>query len=107
MTEFEEQHGKDKKELLAITSQIEAMLDRFEELRIPEYVSYLNSSRKLFFINFISGIFRGIGYAFGAVVVFALCLYMLQQLAVSNVPIIGKYIAQIVSIVENNSAFKH
>ncbi|MEI6285078.1 MAG: DUF5665 domain-containing protein [Bacillota bacterium] len=103
----DEQHSKDKKELLAIATQLETLLDRFEELKIPEYVAYLNTSRKLFWINFVSGVFRGIGYAFGAVVVFALFLYVLQQLAISNVPFIGKYIAQIVSIVENNGSFKH
>ncbi|MFA6075880.1 MAG: DUF5665 domain-containing protein [Negativicutes bacterium] len=103
----DDQHSKDKKELIAIATQLETMLDRFEELKIPEYIAYLNTNRKLFWINFISGVFRGIGYAFGAVVVFALFLYILQQLAISNVPFIGKYIAQIVSIVENNGSFRH
>lgn len=103
----DEQHAKDNKELRAIVTQLEVMLDRFEELKIPEYLAYLNTQRKLFWVNFVSGVFRGIGYAFGAVVVFALFLYILQQLAISNVPFIGKYIAQIVSIVENNGSYKH
>ena len=52
--------------------------------------------------NFIVGIFRGMGIGIGLTIVSAIILILLQQIVKLNIPVIGKYIADIVAIVERN-----
>lgn len=72
-----------------------------EKLGIAEYVEMLSNPRRLFFINFWSGVIRGFGMAIGFTLLAALVIYALQQLVVLNTPLIGDFIADIVNIVQN------
>ena len=72
-----------------------------EKLGIAEYVQMLNSPRRLFFVNFWSGVVRGFGMAIGFTLLAALVIYALQQIVVLNTPLIGNFIADIVNIVQN------
>ena len=49
-----------------------------------------------------SGVARGIGFSIGFTVLGALLLYVLQHIALANLPIIGKFLAELVRIVESN-----
>ena len=48
------------------------------------------------------GAARGIGFSIGFTVLGALLLYILQSIALANLPIIGRSLAELVRIVENN-----
>ena len=50
----------------------------------------------------VSGAARGIGFSIGFTVLGALLLYVLQSIALANLPIIGKFLAELVRIVESN-----
>ena len=51
--------------------------------------------------NFVAGIFRGIGIGIGVTIITAIIIYFLQKLVRLNLPGIGKYIYDIVEIVES------
>jgi len=72
-----------------------------EKLGIAEYVEMLNNPRRLFFINFWSGVIRGFGMAIGFTLLAALVIYILQQIVVLNTPLIGNFIADLINIVQN------
>ncbi len=57
--------------------------------------------RKRLVIEFVSGIARGIGFSIGFTLLGALLLYALRNIALANLPVIGKFLADIVRIVEN------
>lgn len=63
--------NKEEQEIEVVVSHVEKLLNRLEEIKINEYLDYLNNKKRLVIVNFVAGLFRGIGYAFGAVVVFA------------------------------------
>lgn len=65
-----------------------------------EYARYLYSPRRMIMSNFVAGLARGIGMALGFSLLGAAVVYLLQQLATENVPIIGDFIARIISAVE-------
>ncbi len=48
------------------------------------------------------GAARGIGFSIGFTVLGALLLYILQSIALANLPIIGRFLAELVRIVESN-----
>ena len=52
--------------------------------------------------DLLSGAARGIGFSIGFTVLGALLLYVLQSIALANLPIIGKFLAELVRIVESN-----
>ena len=83
-----------------ITIQLEKLVCHLESLRIAEYMDLLERPVKLILINFIAGLARGLGIAIGATVFFALLLNFLRSLILLNLPGIGGFIAEIVSIVE-------
>jgi len=71
-----------------------------ENLSIAEYVELVRNPRRMFFLNFISGIGRGFGIAVGFTVLGALSLVFLRYLLMLNLPGIGGFIAELVRIVQ-------
>ncbi|MCL6477194.1 MAG: DUF5665 domain-containing protein [Peptococcaceae bacterium] len=71
-----------------------------EKMKLAEYVDLLHSPWRLLWINFISGIARGLGIAIGFAILGAIALIVLQRLVDLNLPVIGSFIADIVEIVQ-------
>jgi hypothetical protein len=58
---------------------------------------------RLIFVNFVAGLARGLGIAFGATLIFALMIELLRRLILLHIPGIGEFIADIVHIVETRN----
>lgn len=69
-----------------------------EKLKLAEYIRHLNNPGKVIWINFLGGLARGFGAAIGFVLLGAIVIYILQQSILSNIPLIGKIVADIVKI---------
>lgn len=86
-----------------LNRNIEKLVELLESKNIEEMIYILGNKKEIIKRNFIAGIFRGIGIGIGVTVVTALIIYVLQKIVRLNLPIIGKYIYDIVEIVENHS----
>lgn len=73
-----------------------------ENLNIAEYVALVRDPRRMFFLNFLSGIGRGFGIAVGFTLLGAVLVVLLRRLVMLNLPGIGGFIAEIVRIVQAN-----
>jgi len=73
-----------------------------EKSKIIDYVYYLEHPRKMLIPNFLGGLARGFGIAIGFTLLTAVIIYIMQWLVRWNLPVIGKFISEIVDIVENN-----
>ena len=80
-------------------NKLDRILERMEKMQIAEYVELVNNPRRMLFINFISGLARGLGLAIGFFILGAVTVWLLGRLAVWNVPIIGDFVTEIVKIV--------
>jgi len=78
---------------------LRSLLYHFERMRLVDYVELFNNPWRLFWLNFLAGVGRGLGFAFGGSVLLAALLYVLSQVAILNLPLIGDFIAEIVRIV--------
>lgn len=83
-----------------ILKKLEELADRIESINIAEYIELVRSPKKMLFINFISGLARGFGFAVGATVLGAIFLTVLINIAQSNIPVIAEFVAKIIKIVE-------
>jgi hypothetical protein len=91
-----------KQDLAVLKRKLDEISLSLEKLGIAEYVAMLNNPRRLFYINFWSGLVRGFGMAIGFTLLAALVIYVLQKLVILNAPLIGQFITDIVNIVQNN-----
>ena len=93
---------KEEKSLLqALNSNVGKMAIAMEKARIDEYTSMLTRPWKFFLMNFIAGVFRGLGMAIGMTLVAALLLFLLAKILgnMIDLPIVGMYISEIVNFV--------
>ncbi|WP_110943114.1 DUF5665 domain-containing protein [Inediibacterium massiliense] len=89
----------DDKRLMKFEKNIEKLATDLEKTKICEYVNIMNDSKRLLYINFIAGLARGLGTAIGLTILAAVFFYMLKSTV--DLPLIGKYIAQLIKIIEN------
>ena len=72
----------------------------FYEKRIIELMEVMGNTKKFFIRNFTSGIVKGIGAGIGFSIITAVIIYLLQKIIKLNIPIISKYISDIIEIVK-------
>lgn len=91
---------------MAFKKQINGKLDdineKLDKSNIIEISYILGNKKEIIKRNLLAGIFRGIGIGIGITIISAMIIYFLQRLIRLNIPIIGDYIGDIVSIVQKN-----
>ena len=90
-----------------LNKNIENLLESLQRSNVEEILYLLVSKKEIAKRNFIAGIFRGIGIGIGVTIVSALIIYLLQKIVRWNLPIIGKYIHDIVDIVNGLNSNKY
>lgn len=73
-----------------------------DKMNIAEYVEFLRNPRRIIYVNFLGGLARGFGIGIGATVLAAVFLLVLSRLVQLNLPVIGRFIAEIVRIVSEH-----
>ncbi len=76
------------------------MSDHFERARLADYVDLMQKPGRMLFLNFISGIAKGFGFAVGFTILGAILIYILQKVLILNLPIISDIIAEMVKLVQ-------
>lgn len=90
----------DKKDVLS--KKIDKLSFILERMNFNEYFAYLKDKKRMLFINFTAGLARGFGMAIGFTLLGALTIYILEQVALQNLPVIGNFIAEIIKLVKNH-----
>ena len=80
--------------------QIEELNKKMENSKLDEYVLLMGDTKKLLWKNFISGIAKGIGTGIGFTILGAIVLIILRRIVLLNIPVIGRYLKDILDIVE-------
>ena len=85
--------------------KINELIEGMEKAALAEHIE-LTDAPPPFFLNFGPGLMRGFGIAVGFTVVGSVFLIALGRLASLNLPIIGRFIAEIVRIVHETLALR-
>lgn len=83
-----------------LAKRMEEHLRQLESLRLAEYIAYVSDRRRLMRQHFLGGLARGVGMAIGFTVLGAVLVILLRHLAEQNLPLIGDFLAQIVTVVQ-------
>ena len=73
--------------------KIKQMYDEFHRARLLEYVELVNSPKKLFWLNFLSGLAKGLGLTIGTAIVLTLLFKLTQHLIALNIPYLTVWIS--------------
>lgn len=85
-----------------IIHRLENLTRRLEMLRLSEFLLYAGNWKRRIALDFLGGIARGVGFSVGFTLLGALLLFLLKNAAMANLPIIGRFLAELVRIVEMN-----
>lgn len=91
-----------KKSIDYLNKRVEKISEFYEKAKIEDYIRLLDKPWRLIWLNFVSGLFKGLGTAIGFTLLSAVALYSLKEIMRLDLPLIGKYIAEIIKIVEKN-----
>ncbi|MCL6548910.1 MAG: DUF5665 domain-containing protein [Alicyclobacillus sp.] len=83
-----------------LEADLEHLAAYLERVNFAAYADLLQRPLRLAFLNWMGGLFRGIGIGIGFTLVASLLVLLLQWLEILNLPVIGKYIAELVHIVQ-------
>jgi hypothetical protein len=75
------------------------LLKKFDFWGMGDFIAFLKSPTKVFFLNLLAGIGRGLGFAIGFTILTAIVILVLRH-AVS-VPVIGNYISKILEFIDS------
>ena len=74
------------------TSPDRELVKIFEAAGVVDYLQYLQSSKRILWINFKAGVAKGLGVTLGMTVVLGLLIWLLTKLVA--LPVVGEYFAQ-------------
>ena len=71
-------------------TQLEKLADRLERMRLGDYVTNLNKTSRVIWINLMAGISRGVGLTLGATLVIAIIFKVITAVINLNVPYLSE-----------------
>jgi hypothetical protein len=74
------------------------ILKKIDFIGVGDLIAFLKNPTKVFLLNFLAGIGRGLGFAIGFTILAAIVILLLRRAA--SVPVLGNYIAKILEFVE-------
>lgn len=93
--------GKRKKENILL-KKIDELNTNLLKSNILEITTLMGNRKELLLRNFLAGISRGIGIGIGVSIITAILILLLRKLVTLNIPVIGKYLADIVDVVQKS-----
>ena len=81
-------------------AQAELLLQRLENAGLTEYVKLSQKTGKILWLNFLSGIARGLGFSIGATLVLAVVYKILARIISMNIPYLTELLQQIMNMVK-------
>jgi hypothetical protein len=85
-------------------TQLEKLADRLERMRLGDYVTNLNKTSRVLWLNFVSGIARGVGLTIGATLVIAIIFKIISALVSMNVPYLSDMMKDVQQTLESRYA---
>ncbi|BCV20908.1 DUF5665 domain-containing protein [Moorella sp. Hama-1] len=83
-----------------LAEKIQELITTMEKANVAEWLELYRRPGRLLYLNFAAGIARGLGIAIGFTILGAIVIYIIRELALLNLPVIGKLIAEIVRMVQ-------
>lgn len=91
-----------RRELEEYHKRLEWLIAYLERSRLNEYMYFMNRPSLIIRVNLLAGIARGLGIAVGFTILGALAVFLLQRMAILNLPLVGDFITKLLEYIEMN-----
>jgi len=81
--------------------QLDALARRLDNSGIAEYVALSQRTGKILWLNFISGIAKGLGFSIGAGIVLAVLYKIVSYIISMNIPYLTELLRQVAEIMNS------
>jgi len=79
-------------------AQAELLLQRLDNAGLTEYVKLSQKTGRILWLNFLSGMARGLGFSIGATLVLTVVYKILARIISMNIPYLTELLQQLLSI---------
>ena len=83
-------------------AQAELLLQRLDNAGLTEYVKLSQKTGKILWLNFLSGIARGLGFSIGATLVLAVVYKILARIISMNIPYLTDLLQQVMNMAKGS-----
>jgi len=81
-------------------AQLDKLAQRLENSGVEEYVRLSQNTSKILWLNFLSGIARGLGFTLGTAVVLAVLYKIISKLIGMNIPYLTELLTDFIIMVK-------
>ena len=81
--------------------QLDKLAQRLENSGIADYVKLSRNLPKVLWLNFLSGVARGLGFTVGTAIVLAILYKVVSQIISMNIPYLTELLNELVMMVQN------
>ena len=79
-------------------NDMEALVRRLENSGLHEYIRLSGQTGKILWLNFLSGVARGLGFTVGTAIVLAVSYKILSHIISMNIPYITEILSEFISM---------
>ncbi len=79
-------------------AQAELLLQRLDNAGLTEYVKLSQKTGRILWLNFLSGMARGLGFSIGATLVLTVVYKILARVISMNIPYLTELLQQVMSM---------
>jgi hypothetical protein len=80
--------------------RLDALARRLENSGVAEYVELSQKTGKILWLNFLSGVARGLGFTIGTSIVLAIAYKIISRIVSMNIPYITETLRQFTEIIK-------
>ena len=81
--------------------ELDKLATRLENSGVYEYVGMQKRTGKILWLNFLSGVARGLGFTVGTAIVLAVAYKVLSRLISMNIPYLTEVLTELISYVKD------
>ena len=85
-------------QLRAITREVDRIAKIVERMNLGDYVGLLQRPGRLLWLNFLSGLARGLGTILGATVLVSLIVAVAQRIIAAHLPGVGNFFSEFLEL---------
>lgn len=86
-----------------LTEKLDFVARTLSESQVAELVALYSNPRRMFWINLLMGIGRGLGYGIGIGLLTGVTVYLLQKVIAAHLPYLSDWLATIIHLVDQKS----
>ena len=82
------------------TEKLDQLIQRLDNSGIAEYLKLSRNTGRILWLNFISGVAKGLGFTLGTTLVLALVYKILSHIISMNIPYITNWLQNIIAMTQ-------